>query len=98
MPALFIFNVVSITDGEKFAEYAERIPATIEAYGGRYLVRGGDVEVFEGEWTPARLVVIEFPSFEQAKRWYDSEEYESLKELRADAGDVEGVLVQGLDG
>ena len=97
MPALFIFNIVSITDRAKFGEYAERIPATVEAYGGRYLVRGGEVEVFEGDWTPTRLIVIEFPSFEQAKRWYDSEEYEPLKALRADAGEVEGVLVQGLD-
>ena len=96
MPAFMIFNVVSVRDGDKFAEYRERVPSIIEAYGGRYLVRGGDLEVLEGSWSPARLTVIEFPSVEDAKRWYDSEEYRPLKELRMSAGDLDGVLVEGL--
>jgi uncharacterized protein (DUF1330 family) len=96
MPAFMIFNVVSVRDGDKFAEYRERVPPTIEAYGGRYLARGGDLEVLEGSWSPARLTVIEFPSVEDAKRWYDSEEYRPLKELRMSAGDLDGVLVEGL--
>jgi uncharacterized protein (DUF1330 family) len=98
MPAFMIFNVVSVRDMESFAEYRDRVRPTVEAYGGRYLVRGGEFEVLEGSWSPTRLTVIEFPSVADAERWYDSEEYRPLKELRRDAGDLEGVLVQGLDG
>ena len=98
MSAFLIFNVVAVRDAEKFATYREHVPATIEAHGGRYLVRGGDFEVLEGSWAPTRLMIVEFPNVEQAKRWYDSEEYRPLKDLRMSAGDVEAVLVQGLDG
>jgi uncharacterized protein (DUF1330 family) len=98
VPAFMIFNVVSVRDEDKFADYRERVPPTIEAYGGRYLVRGGDFDVLEGSWAPTRLTVIEFPTVAHAERWYDSEDYRPLKELRRRAGDLEGVVVQGFDG
>lgn len=97
VPAYVIFNIVSVTDTERFAEYAKRTPPTIEAYGGRYVVRGGSLEVLEGSWTPSTLVVLEFPSMEQARGWYESEEYRPLKELRVGAGDVDGVVVEGVN-
>jgi uncharacterized protein (DUF1330 family) len=97
MFAFVIFNVVAVRDAEKFAAYRERVPATIEAYGGRYLVRGGDFEVLGGSWAPTRLMIVEFPSVEQAKRRYDSDEYRPLKGMRMSAGDVEAVVVEGLN-
>jgi uncharacterized protein (DUF1330 family) len=74
MPAYVIVDL-TVTDLPTMEEYRKRVPATLAAYGGRFLVRGGAHQTVEGDWKPNRLVVLEFPSMEQAKRWYDSEEY-----------------------
>jgi uncharacterized protein (DUF1330 family) len=71
MAAYFIVEI-DITDPAGFEDYRKRVPATIERYGGRYLVRGGPLETIEGTWTPKRVVVLEFPSLDQARRWYHS--------------------------
>ncbi len=71
------------------------MPATIAKHGGRYLVRGGRVERLEGTWNPTRLVVLEFPSMEQARRWYDSEDYRGPKALRMKCTLTDAVFVEG---
>ena len=96
MPAYLVGNV-SVEDVEGFAEYSERVPETIERYGGTYRVRGGKFEVLEGSWAPTRLVVLEFDSFEQAKRWYESEEYQALVAIRQRCAATDLVLVEGLE-
>lgn len=83
-------------DPEKLKEYAEKVPKTIEKYGGRYLVRGGKFEIWEGDWKPTLLVVIEFPSWEAAEEWYNSEEYQPLKKMRMMSARTDGVLVEGV--
>jgi uncharacterized protein (DUF1330 family) len=95
MPAYFIVDI-DVTDPTVFEEYRKAVPATVEKYGGKFLVRGGGTEVVEGSWRPKRVVVTEFPSLEQAKRWYDSEEYRALKarRLRTSKGNV--ILVEGV--
>lgn len=95
MAALFIVDL-TVTEPDGYAEYGKGVAATIEQYGGRYLVRGGRHEVVEGDWRPMRLVVIEFPSVEQAKRWYDSPEYAPLKAIRRRTARTNGVLVEGV--
>ena len=70
MPAYAIADV-TVTDATAMEEYRKQVPATIAKYGGRYLVRGGAHEALEGEWKPNRLVILEFPSMAQARRWYD---------------------------
>jgi uncharacterized protein (DUF1330 family) len=77
-------------------EYLERVPGTLTKYGGRYLVRGGQFEVVEGDWQPSRVVMLEFPSMEQAKRWYDCEEYQEMKTARLKAARTNIVLVEGV--
>jgi uncharacterized protein (DUF1330 family) len=72
------------------------VPATIAQYGGRYLVRGGAAEQLEGDWQLNQVVVLEFPSLEQAKRWYYSEEYRDLKALRFKTAKTNGILVEGV--
>src|SRR3954470_13021232 len=72
-------------------------PATIEAYGGRYLVRGGEHEVVEGDWNPERIVVVEFPSVERAREWYRSPEYQEIAPMRQRAAPSRVVLVQGVE-
>jgi uncharacterized protein (DUF1330 family) len=95
MPAYFIVDN-EVTDPAGFEEYRKQVPTTLELYGGKILVRGGQLQTLEGDWKPTRLVVTEFPSIEQARRWYDSEEYRPLKALRlrtarGSLGLVEGV-------
>ena len=81
MPA-YVLAEIEVTNPEGYKEYAKAVPATIEQYGGRFLVRGGKVHVLEGEWPERRRVIIEFPSVEAAKRWWDSTEYEKPKAMR----------------
>jgi uncharacterized protein (DUF1330 family) len=95
MPAYFIVDN-EVTDSAGFEEYRKQVPITVEKYGGRFLVRGGQIQTLEGDWRPKRIVVTEFPSIEQARRWYDSEEYRALKVLRSRAARGSVVLVEGV--
>ena len=92
----YIIADLEVKDPAKFKEYAEKVPRTIEQYGGRYLVRGGKFEVWEGDWKPTGLVVLEFPSWEAAEKWYHSEEYRPLKVMRIQSTRTDGVVVEGL--
>ena len=94
MPAYIIVDV-EVTDPANFEEYRKQVPATVQKYGGRFLVRGGAMEVLEGDWRPKRVVVLEFPSMEQAKRWYDSEEYREPKAIRLKASKANLIMVEG---
>ena len=98
MPAYCIVDVCRVHDPEKMGDYKSSAPEAIEAYGGRYLAVGGATEVMEGNWTPALPVLIEFPTLEALRLWYDSEAYRSLKALRQEAADCDMVFVDGLDG
>ncbi len=80
--AAYVIAQVEVTDAETFAQYSAQVPAVIAQYNGRYLVRGGALEHIEGEWNVSRLVVLEFPSLEQLKRFYHSPEYAPLIALR----------------
>ena len=95
MPAYVIADV-TVTDPPAMEEYRKQVPATLAKYGGRFLVRGGAHQTVEGDWKPARLVVIEFPSLADAQRWYDSEEYRGPKALRMRAGRTNVLIVGGV--
>jgi uncharacterized protein (DUF1330 family) len=94
----YIIVQVDVKDPEGFAAYREMVPETLEAYGGKYLVRGGAVEILEGSWSPPRIVVLAFDSVEQAKRWWDSEEYREAKLLRQQTTSTEMIVVEGYEG
>ena len=81
MPAYLIAEV-EITNPAGYAEYTKVVPATVERYGGKFLVRGGKAHPLEGDWPERRRVVIEFPSIEKARAWWDSPEYAKPKEMR----------------
>ncbi len=87
---------IEVTDPEGYAEYRELAPPIVAAYGGRYIVRGGDVQALEGDWQPKRLVILEFPSVEQAKAWWASEEYRVPKEMRRRTTRSNLIIVEGL--
>jgi uncharacterized protein (DUF1330 family) len=96
MPAYVIVET-DIHDPEQYERYKAASPDAVHSGGGRFLVRGGELAVFEGDWNPSRLVILEFPDLEAAKRWYVSNEYEAAKGLRQGAAHLRMVAVQGLD-
>ena len=95
MPAYVIVDC-EVTDAERYEIYKRLAPPAIAKYGGRYLVRGGDVTPLEGDWRPNRLVILEFPDVETAKRFYGSPEYGMARAERAGAATMNMVLVPGL--
>jgi uncharacterized protein (DUF1330 family) len=95
MAAYIIVDVV-IEDAEAYERYRARVPATLAAYGGRFLVRGGATETLEGNWSPRRLVVLEFDDVERARAWWSSAEYAEPKRLRQAASITNMVVVAGV--
>jgi uncharacterized protein (DUF1330 family) len=95
MPAYLIVET-DITDPEQYKLYKAASPGAIAAHGGRFVVRGGETAVLEGDWNPKRLVVVEFEDLEAAKRFYDSPEYQAAKKLREGAADLNMVAVEGI--
>ena len=96
MPAYLVVEV-EVLDAEKFEVYRQLVPPILEAFGGRYLVRGGALETLEGAWQPKRFIIVEFPSTEQAKTWWNSSEYAEAKALRQAATNTRMVLVEGVE-
>jgi len=96
MPAYVIVEV-DVTDPERYEQYKAATPAAIAAGGGRYLVRGGELTVLEGDWQPARLVMLEFEDLAAAERWYESEAYQAAKKLREGGATMRMIAVQGLE-
>jgi uncharacterized protein (DUF1330 family) len=95
MPAYFIAEI-DVQDAAAFEAYRAQVPAAIARYGGRYLARGGKTETLEGDWRPPRIVLLEFPSLEQAHAFYASPEYAPLKALRLRSTRSRLLLVEGL--
>jgi uncharacterized protein (DUF1330 family) len=96
MPAYVIAAVTAAHDQEKLVEYRERNTEAVARHGGRFLARGGRQETLEGDWSPLRLVIMEFPDASAARRWYESDDYAPLRELRQSASDTDIVLVEGV--
>jgi uncharacterized protein (DUF1330 family) len=93
MPAGYVIVEMKVSDPERYKEYMAAAPATIAAAGGEYVVRGGRHESLEGDWQPARLAVLKFPSLEQAKAWYDGERYRAVRARRAGATEYFNMVV-----
>jgi len=94
MPA-YMVSEIEVLDPDLYALYRELAPASIAAYGGQFIVRGGAVETIEGYWEPKRFVIVEFPTVEQAKAWWSSEEYAEAKALRHATTETNMILVEG---
>jgi uncharacterized protein (DUF1330 family) len=95
MPAYVVVNV-DVKDPVRYKDYIAMAPPSIAQYGGRYIARGGPVDVMEGDWTPKRFVILEFPSVARAKEWWDSPEYAAAKALRQATAETELVITEGL--
>ncbi len=91
----YVIVDVDVHDTEAYGEYRKLVAPTIEKYGGRYIVRGGANEVMEGDWTPHRVIVLEFESVARAKEWYGSEEYAPALAIRLKATTSSMIIVEG---
>jgi uncharacterized protein (DUF1330 family) len=96
MPAYVIVET-EIHDPEQYEQYKAASPAAVTGGGGRFVARGGELAVLEGDWNPSRIVILEFPDLETAKAWYVSEGYQQAKALREGAAHLNMVAVQGVD-
>lgn len=94
--AAYVIAQIDVADPELFEEYRRQVPATIAAYGGRYIVRGGASETLEGTWQPRRVVVLEFPDRDRAKAWWASQEYAPVKAIRLRAAKTELLAIDGV--
>lgn len=93
----YVITDIEVTDTEGYEEYKRAAAPTVAQYGGRYFVRGGRHETLEGDWRPNRVVMLEFPDVESAKRWWDSPEYARAREMRHRAtGANNFILVEGM--
>jgi uncharacterized protein (DUF1330 family) len=95
VPAFVIANV-TIEDPVRYEDYKRMVPATLAPFGGRFIARGGEVEVLEGSWRPARLVLLEFPSVERARAWWNSPEYAQARALRQATSTGTLLILEGL--
>ena len=95
-PAYLIVEM-HITDPEQYKQYMAEAPAAVKAFGGEYLVRGGRHETVEGDWQPHRVVMLRFPSYEQAKAFYNDAHYKQVRAKRLGAAEYFNmVLVEGV--
>jgi uncharacterized protein (DUF1330 family) len=92
----YVIADIEVLDPAGYEAYRQQVPATIAAYGGRYLARGGATAVLEGGWSPRRCVILEFPSMAQLKAWWDSPEYQPLRAIRKRTTRSNLVATEGL--
>lgn len=95
MPAYVIIQG-QVTDPAKYDEYKAKTPATLQKYGGKFIVRGGAAEDLEGKWDTGRVVVLEFPNVDAAKNWYHSPEYRKARAIREGAANMTFTVVEGI--
>ena len=93
--AAYVIVDVTITDPQDYEEYKKLTPASITAYGGKFIVRGGKTETLEGGWDPERIVVLEFQTVERAKEWWASAMYGPAKEIRQRSATTRMIVVEG---
>ena len=91
----YVIVEITVHDKDLIVEYQKLTPATIAAYDGRFVVRGGAVTPLEGDWQPQRVVVLEFPTVERARQWWESPEYAPAKALRERAAHTKMIIVEG---
>lgn len=95
MPA-YVINDMEVTDPQLFEEYKKLSPATVAQYGGRFLARGGPAVTLEGDWSPRRVVILEFPGVTEAQAWIDSPEYAPARRLRQLSANSNLIVVEGV--
>ncbi|MBI5351364.1 MAG: DUF1330 domain-containing protein [Chloroflexi bacterium] len=91
----YVIVDIDVHDPAGYEEYKKLAPAAVALYGGKYIARGGKTETLEGDWSPSRLVILEFPNSEQAKKWLNSEEYSAARKMRHATAKSNMVVIEG---
>ena len=92
----YVIVQVRVEDPVRYEDYKKMAAASLTRFDGRFLVRGGPVQTLEGEWSPTRLVILEFPSAERAREWWSSEPYAPAKRLRQETATTQMILAEGV--
>jgi uncharacterized protein (DUF1330 family) len=92
----YIIVDVNVTDPVRYEDYKKLTPDSLKPFDGKFVVRGGNTEVLEGDWEPGRVVILEFPSLAKAKAWWSSESYASAKAIRQSASETKMIVVEGI--
>lgn len=95
MAAYLIVDITQIHDARNYELYRSKVSPALAVAGGRYLARGGPVDVLEGVWRPNRIVLVEFPSADAARQWFNSDEYTPLRRLRQASTATNMILIEG---
>jgi uncharacterized protein (DUF1330 family) len=91
----YVIAEIEVTDPAAYEDYRKQVPAVVTKHGGKFVVRGGRIESMEGGWSPKRIVVLEFPSMDQALKFYRSADYAPLIKLRQKASKGKLIIVEG---
>lgn len=92
----YVIVDIQVTDPVRYEDYKSLAAPTVELYGGKYIARGGKTETLEGDWSPTRLVILQFDSSEQAKKWLNSDEYREARALRHQTANSQMLLIEGV--
>ncbi|HVT05145.1 MAG TPA: DUF1330 domain-containing protein [Thermoanaerobaculia bacterium] len=92
----YVIVDIDVHDPVRYEDYKRLATASIAAHGGKYLVRGGKVDIMDGEWVPNRLVILEFADADAARKWFDSDEYREAKKARAESALANMIIVEGI--
>lgn len=92
----YVIVDIDVYDPIGYEEYKKLAPASVELYGGKYIARGGKTETLEGDWSPSRLVILQFENSEQAKKWLNSEEYHEARAMRHKTAHSQMVVTEGV--
>ena len=92
----YVIASINVTDPDKYKNYMAVSPAAVAAAGGKFIVRGGNLEILEGDWSRPRVVIIEYPTREAAKAFYDSASYVAARAERAGAAEFSMIVVDGV--
>ena len=91
----YVIAQINLKNKEGYKEYVYKVPAIIKNFGGEYLVKAGEFKSIEGKWDFTRNVVIKFPSYEKALEWYNSDEYNQIKNLRLENAESNIIIIKG---
>ena len=92
----YVITDVEITDSDLYGEFLKQVTSTVEAHGGKFVARGGEIDVILGDWTPKRLAILEFDSIQRVREWLKSPEYVALDDVRSRSSNINMVVVEGL--
>jgi len=92
----YVIVDINVTDPVRYEDYKRLAAPTVELYGGKYIARGGKTKTLEGDWSPSRLVILQFDSLEQAKNWLNSIEYSAARSLRHKTAISNMVAIEGV--